>query len=279
MSPHDPRGRESAAPAIAAVNAAAEEYVHLLMSELLPPHNDREHRDKDIMERMTASIESHGFLKPSRVTREGDKYRVRTGWTRVLCGRRAGKTHAPALVVSGAYDEAEDLIEKFIENECAGETNPLDRAAWALKLMKLKGWSRAELARRAHLSRGQVTKDLSMFERLIDELKAKVYDGTLCPRGGYHLSRLTPEQQKEEWPKVAHMCAQGIEDHVNGVLGRRRRRERPTKARTARGLQLLFPAGMDHDGALAELAAAGEAVRKSQRLNTPFSTVPHLLKA
>src|SRR5262245_51857290 len=83
--------------------APPDRFVELPLHHLLPPHNDREHRDPDVMDRMTASIESHGFLEPIRVTQEGDKFRVRTGWTRVLCGRRAGKTHAPALVVAGEF--------------------------------------------------------------------------------------------------------------------------------------------------------------------------------
>ena len=256
-----------------------DKYASLQLTELLPPHNDRAIRDPEVMDRITASIETHGFLEPIRVTQEGDKYRVRTGWTRVLCGRRAGKTHVPALVVAGEFDEADDIVEKLIENECAGQTNPLDRAAWCLKLIRLKGWSRAEVARRAHLSPGQVTKDLSMFERLIEELKAKVFDGTLCPRGGYQLSRLSAEQQKEAWPKVAHMKAEAIEDYVNGVLGgRRRTKAKPVRARTGKGLQALLPP-LDYDAVLAELNSLTEAVKKAQRHGLPISSVPQMLRA
>ncbi len=251
----------------------------LNISDLLPPLNDREHRDRDVLERMADTIAAKGFLQAIRVSKDTatGKWRVRTGWTRVLAGRMAGVTTVPAIVVEGELDEADDLLEKHIENECRGNTNPLDRAKWDLRLIQLKGWSQAELARNTGQSPAQVAKDLAMFDGLVEELKEKVYSGDLKPRGAYALCRLPREQQAGLWAKIQHMKVEAIEEMVDRMLGKKPKKAKPVKIRTGKGLQAFFPA-LDHDAALAELALLTEGVRKLQRHGLPMSSLPSVLK-
>src|SRR5437870_879727 len=92
------------------VSMPLEELKVIPLALFLEPKNDREDRNGTLMERMTESISKDGFLQPIRCVPEmvdgKERYRVVTGWTRVLCGRRAGKTEAPAVIIRRSMTES-----------------------------------------------------------------------------------------------------------------------------------------------------------------------------
>jgi ParB/RepB/Spo0J family partition protein len=252
----------------------------------LEPFNDREDRDESLMQRITASINKEGFLQPIRCLPEmlegKEMYRVVLGWTRVLCGKRAGKSEVPAIIIRRPLSETDDLIHKLIENDLRGATSVRDRIRWYYRLLELnKHWSQQELAKAVSSSPADVSKTLAISKKIPPELLEMIGEakGKLPVRAAYALSKL------DETPKIMDLAdkvmkgiltVDALEAHIAKLKGGKKPKQKPIKGRTRLGMSYVLPP--DYVTAQAEVAALAEALKKCERLGLPISSVSLLLK-
>jgi ParB-like chromosome segregation protein Spo0J len=216
-----------------------------------------------------------------KVTREGDLYRIVCGQTRLNASRRAGLEFIPAIVLEGSMTPTRLLIEELADNNSTEAFDLLALAEICVELQAENGWTtQIELCRNVPIAKpAQVSKALSIFDNLLDELKAQVRTGALSGRLAYALSRVPRERQMEVYRAVEGMNAQGAEQHISALLaGKKTARAKPVKCRTPHGIVILIPGALDFDTALADLAVAPEAIKRAQRQSLPLATLPMLMR-
>ena len=206
-------------------------------------------------------------------------FRALTGWTRTLASRRAGKATIPGFVLDRPLHEAEQEMEKLLENEMRHDFTPLELARIYQRLMQLNGWSQAELAKNVHASPPQVAKVLAISTKLCDQVQALVASGDLSPRAAYSLTRLPDHQQQAELARKAvelPMAVESVEEAVNKLLGNGRRvKSKPLKLKldgvqmtasnpTLDGLQAFFERGLAASGSLRRMVTASNSVGADQ---------------
>ncbi len=205
---------------------------------ILPPEpDDRDRSSPDYVlheQRMTDDIAARGVRQPIYVMRSADeRFRALTGWTRTLASRRAGKATIPAFILDRPLKEAEQEMERLLENEMRHDFTPLERAPIYLRLMKLNGWSQGELAKRIHVSPAHVAKVLAISTKLSADVQALVVSGELSPRAAYALSRLADHGRQLEIANKAvslPMSAETVEGLVDKELnGSRKSVPKPIK--------------------------------------------------
>ncbi len=251
---------------------------------ILPPEpDDRDRAAPDYLlheQRLADDIGVRGVRQPIYVMRlSGTSFRALTGWTRTLASRRAGKETIPAFVLDRPLNEAEQEMEKLLENEMRHDFTPLELARIYLRLMKLNGWSQAELAKNVHASPAQVAKVLAISTKLSAEVQALVTSGDLSPRAAYALTRL-PEQQQAELARKAvsvPMAVESVEEAVNKLLGGKKVKAKPLKLRLD-GVQMVAS-----NATLEGLQAFGErlvaAVKRLVKEGDGIEFLPARIKA
>jgi ParB/RepB/Spo0J family partition protein len=252
----------------------------------LPPHNDREDRDEALMKRLTDSITKEDFLQPVRCVVEmvgsQEWYRVVTGWTRVLCGRRAGKTEAPAIVIRRPLTETDDLLQKLSENDLRGATSLRDRIRWYYRLLELNPeWTHGTLAKAVHASPAEVSKTLAISKRLPPELLEKVGTGPgdICPRAAYALCKLEdPARIMELADRVMKglLNVEAVEMEVAKSAKKPRPKDKAVKVSVA-GVSMVFSVH-DLQKAFAAFALVDGALKKLEKHQLPLSSLPALLR-
>lgn len=251
-------------------------------SRLLPPSNDpRQSRDPEYITRLATDLKARGMRHPIYAIRKGDKLEVLTGETRRLAAQQAGLDAVPVEVLDRPLTPSETMLERLLENELRSDFSPLEKAGIYAELMRLNGWSQAELAKSVHVSPGEVSKVLAVSKRLPADLQEKVASGELCPTIAYQLSRLSDPATMRE---LAEKAMKGLlkrdsaEAQVSRLLGKRAKKAKPIKARTGRGIAAVIP-DLDYDAVLGELTTLVDAVKKAQKHGLPLSSLPSLLRA
>ena len=213
--------------------------------------------------------------------RADGKHEVLTGETRRLAAIEAGLAEVPVIILERPLTDVEILMERLLENELRSDFSPLERAKIYADLLRLNGWSQAELAVAINVSEGEVSRTLRVSKRLPADLLDHVAGGRLCPTIAYHLSRLSdPEAMRGLADKAMKglLTREAAVSHVTKLMGGRTRKAKPVKARTQGGVSVIIP-GADADAVIAELASLIEAVKKTQKFGLPLSSLPSLLRA
>ncbi len=223
-----------------------------------------------------------GVRNPVKVILEGELYRMVCGQTRLNAARRAGLPLIPAIILEGSMTPTRLLTEELADNNSTEAFDLVALAEICSELMKENGWkTQAELCRNVPIARpAQVSKALSVFENLIEELKAHVHSGAVAGRLGYALSRVPKDKQWDTYKAVEGMCVEGAEDHIRSRLdGKKPAKAKPVKCRTPHGIVIEIPSTIDFDTALADLAIPPEAIKRAQKQNLPLATVPMLMRS
>jgi ParB/RepB/Spo0J family partition protein len=250
-------------------------------SRLIPPSNDpRQFRDPAYIASLAADLRIRGMRHPIYVIRKGDKLEVLTGETRRLAALQAGLEAVPVIVLDRPLTEAEVLIERLLENELRSDFSPLEKARIYIDLMRLNGWSQAELASAVHVSPGEVSRTLAVSKRLPEDLQAKVASGELCPAIAYQLSRLPDPAAMRE---LADKAAKGLlkrdaaESQVARLLGKRAKKEKEVKVNLG-GIVIVIRVH-DLQKVFALLGTLDGALKKLEKHGLPLSSLPSLLKS
>ncbi len=260
------------------MSAMPDELRTVPLHRFLPPLNDREDRDEALMQRMSASIVKEGFLQPIRCVPETvdgqEMYRVVTGWTRVLCGRRAGKTSAPTIVIRRPLTETDDLVQKLTENDLRGATSIKDRIKWYFRLLQLNpDWSQGDLAKAVHSTPAEVSKTLRISKDLLPELLELVGEGPerLPVTAAYAIARVEPEQQRELTKLVlaGRLKRDAVELEVARRLGKRPKKERPVKV-VMDAASVLFPGNWTWE----KIAEFGKKIEEAAKRGAKMPDLP-----
>jgi ParB family chromosome partitioning protein len=251
---------------------------------ILPPEPDS--RDRHVPDylpheqRLADDISKRGVRQPIYVLRlQNGAFRALTGWTRTLASRRAGKETIPAFVLDRSLTEAEQEMEKLLENEMRQDFTPQELACIYQRLMQLNGWSQSELAKNVHASPAQVAKVLAISTKLCPEAKELVAGGKLPPRAAYAISRLPMHLQAEVSRKAAElpMSAESVEEAVHRLLGKKVKGPGAVKAKTD-GVLLQTPG----DWTWEKVKELGEklktAAARGEKMGAPVTFLSNLLK-
>ena len=213
--------------------------VSVLPVELLPPLDDIRDRStseyRAFFDCLMADLKEHGVRVPLIAFRDGNKPRVIDGETRrqgLLLGGMYNPV--PVLLYGEKPDESALKIGQLQANALRLGMTDLEYAAVYQQLMKLNGWSPAELFRTIKVNPSTGSKRLAISTRLCDQAKAWVADGSLAARPAYALSRLEAIPLQLEVAKKYRkgvLCAEGVEEEVARLLsgGKRVKKVKPLK--------------------------------------------------
>lgn len=264
--------------------AVTPEFRRVHPSTVQSVENDIKNREgptyREFLEKLIADIRIRGVQVPL-ICYRGACGRIFTidGETRLRSAKVAGSDSIPVLIYPEKPSDSDLEVGKLLANTMRLDMNALERAAAYINLMGRNAWSAAELSRRVHVSPGQIAKDLGISKNLDQRVQAMVVAGVLSTRAAYAISRLLNHDQQFELATKAvelPMAVESVEEAVVRILGTKKK-AKPTKARTPKGLQAIIPA-LDFDSILAELGTLIEAVRRAQKFGLPLSAIQSLLR-
>ncbi len=253
------------------------------ISALLPPAQDQRDRStpeyREWLGSLSADIKERGIRSPLLLMPRADKLEVLAGETRRQAAMLAGLQKVPGIILERALTLAEIARERLLENEMRSNLSPLERARIYGELMRLNGWSQAELARAVFVTTGYVSKTLAIFSKLPDPIREKVANGTLCPTAAYHLTRVKdPAAMTELAEKLEKglLTRDSVGDRVTRMIGKRKANEKPIKI-SVPGAVVTFTelASTKMEAALAKIDAG---IKKAVKHGLPMTSLPSILK-
>jgi ParB family chromosome partitioning protein len=254
-------------------------------ASLRPNPNDKRDRStsayREWLSVLTRDVKERGIRTPIQVMRDGDYLVVLAGETRRQAALAAGLDKVPVNILDRPLTMGEMLVEMLLENEMRRGFTDLERAEMYAEIIKANNWSQAELAHHLKITAGQVSKVMAVSTKLPEELKALIGngEGRIGPRAAYQLSKLPDHGAMRELAKKlldGLLTAESLEVEVAKRLGKRPKKSKAVKGKTAKGLSFVLPA--DYATAQGEVAALTEALKKSEKLGLPLASVPALLK-
>lgn len=178
------------------------------LDEVMPdPEQPRKDFDEAELERLAASIKDHGLLQPIRV-RWSEDY----GKWLIVAGERRWRAHKIAELgrIKCTFDDSdadETTIrsQQIIENCLREDLTGMELARSLKNLMEHNKWSAVKVAAELNMSKGKVSKALSLL-KLPEDIQEKVEQGSISAATGYQLSKV---KDKEEQSKLAAEAATG----------------------------------------------------------------------
>lgn len=239
----------------------------------------------DFRQRRKDHPDEHPVQTPLRIVYRAGRPVIVAGSYRYLAGLRAALPDMPCTVLDRDLDEADLLIEAAKDNDMRLAYTPLERARNILRVSELKKCSVAGAAGLLQIKRPTATKLLRVLEHYPADLHPFVGegDGRVPFTAAYKLTQLHPDEAaiRDLSDKVMRglFSRDDLDAHVDGLLGKSKPKAggKPSRARTARGVGLEFPPGLDHDAALAEIDAAAEAIRRAKRNGLPMASLKQLV--
>ncbi|HLN26910.1 MAG TPA: ParB/RepB/Spo0J family partition protein [Gemmataceae bacterium] len=217
--------------------------IHVPPAEVLPPETDlREGRDPEHVGNLAAAMQKEGFTGTVLGRRVPVGVQCIWGWTRCLASIQARLATIPVQLVERELTQSDILMLQLDEQELRVDFTPLEVARGYQELMRLNGWTQAEVATRRRKSRAHVAKVLAISTKLPAEVQAMVAAGELAPRAAYALSHLADIPTVVDLAKKARdlpMAVETVEEKVRGLLGNGRKvKARPLKLK-GDGVQMV----------------------------------------
>lgn len=258
------------------------QFLTLPITRILPLKKDRKDRttkayyDHELA--LMRDIVAVGIRTPLKVYSEGPHYHLVSGQTRLNAARRAGLTEVPVQVLDGELSESSLLVAELTDNNMTLEFDALAMAEIYDDLMRINGWTAAELCRHVPAAKPPtVSRAMSIFENLVPSLQDKHKSGEIGFRVAYALSRLPPDQQVEEFQKVEFMSAERIEAHIGGLTRKKPKKGFKAIKVTLPGLTLIFTVQEATKArTLMELVIA--ALVRLEKTGFPLENLPGIVK-
>jgi ParB/RepB/Spo0J family partition protein len=255
-------------------------------SWLIPVRQDKRNRQgseyEDFFRRMMDDVRDRGVLQPIIAIRMGEFGETIDGETRRLASLAVGIKTVPILLFDQALSESDLIVAQLQSNEVRLDFSDLERAEIYAKLMALNGWSQCQLARFIHASPAQISRVMSVSNKLPDDLKALIGDGggKIPPSSAYHLSRLpNVDLMREMASKIRNgaLVRDHVEFEVAQHLGKRKvKKIKPVKLKVA-GVTMIID-GPELQNVFAALAQIDGALKKLEKHGLPLSSLPTLIK-
>lgn len=201
------------------------------------PNQPRKEFDTVEIDRLAASIKSHGQLHPIRVRWEDSlsKWIVISGERRWRATRAAGLATVDCFFIDGDVSEPEIREQQIVENLLRRDLDTIEEGKAYQSLMTLNGWNGKQVAESLHLSTSRVSRALALLD-LPEELQSQVRNGTLSKSSAYELSKLDDPQTISE---LASKATAGDLPHAKAVHQVKiRRGKKVSKPRS--GIHLTF---------------------------------------
>ena len=156
------------------------------------PYQPRKTFDSETLNELAKSIEQYGVVQPIIVKKSIKGYELVAGERRTKAAKIAGLKKIPAIIKD--FDDQEMMEIALIENIQREDLNPIDEASSISNIIKLKGYTQEELAKKFGKSRSYITNSLGLL-RLPDDTKKYVEDNKLSMSHARALSKLDDTEQ------------------------------------------------------------------------------------
>ena len=131
-------------------------------------------------------------------------------------------------VLDQALTETEIRQESLIENLLREDLRPIEAAQGYQQLMELNGWTIQQVADALNITKGTVSKALSLL-KLPEDIRAQVEEGQIAPTVAYEISRVEGEGAQRELAR--RVVDEGLKRDDAGQLAGRARRGRGGRAK------------------------------------------------
>ena len=193
---------------------------------------------------LAASLKNTGQLQPIRVRcNEGlGKWVIISGERRYRAAQLAGLKTVSCSFADKPLTESEIRQESLIENLLREDLRPIEAANGYQQLMEMNGWTMQQVADALNVSKGAVSKALSLL-KLPEDVRERVEQGEITPSAGYEVSRLKGESAQREL--AARIVAEGLRrDEAGEAVGKTARpKEKAAAERPASTTKVLHAGG------------------------------------
>jgi ParB family chromosome partitioning protein len=186
------------------------------------PAQPRKDFDEEGLRDLGASLKERGQLQPARVRWDEalEKWVIIAGERRYRAALLVGLPTLACVEARGDQTPDDILTDQLVENCLREDLKPIEQASAYKALMDRRGWSYRELAEFLHISKGTISKALSLLT-LPEPVQELVQDGTLSPHTAYEVSRLN--DASEQVAMAERIVEKGLtaEDAAEAVKARR----------------------------------------------------------
>ena len=191
------------------------------------PDQPRKDFDEEGLRELGASLRERGQLQPARVRWDEtlEKWVIIAGECRYRAALLAGLTTLACVEARGDQTPDEILTDQLVENCLREDLKPIEQAIAYKALMDRRGWSYRELAEFLHISKGTISKALSLLT-LPEPVQELIQDGSLSPLTAYEVSRLSDATSQVAMAErivekglTAEDAAQAVKARKLGVRG------------------------------------------------------------
>jgi ParB family chromosome partitioning protein len=180
------------------------------------PDQPRKYFSEESLEQLAASLKKTGQLQPIRVrwSEQNAKWVIISGERRFRAALLAGLKTVSCLFSDKPLTESEIRQESLIENLLREDLRPIEAANGYQQLIELNGWTMQQVADALNISKGAVSKALSLL-KLPEDIQEQVEQGTISPSSGYEVSRLKDEAAQREL--ASRIVSEGLKRDEAGV--------------------------------------------------------------
>jgi ParB family chromosome partitioning protein len=194
---------------------------HMELDRIMPdPDQPRKTFTEESLQHLARSLKTAGQLQPIRVrwNAEHTKWIIISGERRYRAAVLAGLKTVACLFVDRPLTESEIRQESLVENLLREDLRPIEAAQGYRELMTLNNWTIQEVAEALNVTKGTVSKALSLL-KLPPDIQAEVDEGKISPSAAYEVSRLDGEEAQREL--AARIVTEGLKrDEAGEAVGK-----------------------------------------------------------
>jgi ParB family chromosome partitioning protein len=173
---------------------------HMELDRIMPdPDQPRKTFTEESLQHLARSLKTAGQLQPIRVrwNAEHGMWVIISGERRYRAAVLAGLKTIACLFIDRPLTESEIRQESLIENLLREDLRPIEAAQGYRELMALNNWTIQEVAEALNITKGTVSKALSLL-KLPPDIQAEVDEGRISASAAYEVSRLDGEDAQRE---------------------------------------------------------------------------------
>ena len=156
------------------------------------PYQPRKTFSDESLQELAESIKEYGVVQPIIVKKGIKGYELVAGERRTKAAKLAGLITIPAIVKEFTDEEMMDIA--LLENIQREDLNPIDEAESISNILKMRGMTQEDFARKFGKSRSYITNLLGLL-RLPKIVQDKVKVGTISMSHARSLSKLDDEEK------------------------------------------------------------------------------------
>lgn len=156
------------------------------------PYQPRKTFSDESLQELAESIKEYGVVQPIIVKKGIKGYELVAGERRTKAAKLAGLITIPAIVKEFTDEEMMDIA--LLENIQREDLNPIDEAESISNILKMRGMTQEDFARKFGKSRSYITNLIGLL-RLPKIVQDKVKVGTISMSHARSLSKLDDEEK------------------------------------------------------------------------------------